>query len=192
MEEQGIQFYVNRYLIGHPEEPKTAQDVASVPWLWHPSLQDSMTAVGLAGLANLSGNADTMAMARDKYVSALQQTGKLISSSTPPDFYVTMRSVVLLALFEVCSSPPPLAMRQIHSSPAAAHARLCSSQVVKGTHQSSGSANAHLMGGAALMRSWGPLPQAPFGGFKALMQLCYSTVRCSGFRIDGRALRLRT
>ncbi|KAL3291943.1 peroxisomal adenine nucleotide transporter 1 [Colletotrichum asianum] len=146
LEEQGLQFYVNRYLVGHPDEVKSASDLASEPWVWHPALQDVMCAVGLAGLHNLTGNIEMMSMAREKYGSALRQTGKLIRPPHTPSIDVTMRVVVALAMFEV----------------------------VKGTHHSTGTVHAHVMGGAALMRSWCPMPSVPFGGFRALLQLCYS------------------
>ncbi|OLN81620.1 White-opaque regulator 1-like protein 2 [Colletotrichum chlorophyti] len=146
LEEQGIQFYVNRYLLGHPDEPKSGKDLATEPWIWHPALQDVMSAVGLAGLYNLTGKAEMMATAREKYGSALRQTGQLIQPPHTPSIDVTMRSVVALAMFEV----------------------------VKGTHHSTGTVHAHVVGGAALMRSWCPMPSVPFGGFRALLQLCYS------------------
>ncbi|EFQ33270.1 uncharacterized protein GLRG_08414 [Colletotrichum graminicola M1.001] len=101
LEEQGIQFYVNRYLIGHPDEPKSGQDLATQGWVWHPAVQDVMCAVGLAGLYNLTGNVEMMATAREKYGSALRQTGKLIRPPHTPSIDVTMRSVVALAMFEV-------------------------------------------------------------------------------------------
>ncbi|TDZ20786.1 Aspercryptin biosynthesis cluster-specific transcription regulator atnN [Colletotrichum orbiculare MAFF 240422] len=146
VEDQGLQFYVHRYLVGHPDEPKSARDLTTEPWMWHPALQDVMCAVGLAGLYNLTGNPKMMATAREKYGSALRQTGKLIRPPHTPSIDVTMRSVVALAMFEV----------------------------VKGTHHSTGTVHAHVMGGAALMRSWCPMPSVPFGGFRALLQLCYS------------------
>lgn len=101
LEEQGLQFYVNRYLVGHPDEVKSASDLASEPWVWHPALQDVMCAVGLAGLHNLTGNIEMMSMAREKYGSALRQTGKLIRPPHTPSIDVTMRAVVALAMFEV-------------------------------------------------------------------------------------------
>ncbi|TQN71874.1 hypothetical protein CSHISOI_03609 [Colletotrichum shisoi] len=87
-----------------------------------------------------------MATAREKYGSALRETGKLIRPPHTPSIDVTMRAVVALAMFEV----------------------------VKGSHHSTGTVHAHVMGGAALMRSWCPMPSVPFAGFRALLQLCYS------------------
>lgn len=100
-EEQGVQFYINRYLIGHPDEPKTAGDLSSTQWLWSPALQDIMAAVGLAGLSNLKSDRNLMTVARQRYGKALRQTGQLIQASKTPDFEVAMRAVVTLAMFEV-------------------------------------------------------------------------------------------
>ncbi|KAJ4264743.1 hypothetical protein NW762_004986 [Fusarium torreyae] len=106
LEEQGVQFYVNRYLIGHPDEPRSAIDLPTTEWLWDPAVQDVMTAVGLASLANLRGDPNMMTTARQRYGMALRQTGRLIQSSSMPDFEVTMRSVIMLAMFEVCALTP--------------------------------------------------------------------------------------
>ncbi|KAF5019784.1 hypothetical protein F66182_8221 [Fusarium sp. NRRL 66182] len=100
LEEQGIQFYVNRYLIGHPDEPGSPNELPNTEWLWDPSVQDVMTAVGLASLANLKGDSNLMTTARQRYGMALRQTGRLIQTSSMPDFEVTMRSVIMLAMFE--------------------------------------------------------------------------------------------
>jgi hypothetical protein len=69
-------------------------------------VQDIMAAVGLASLSNLRGDTSMMTMARQKYGLALRQTGRLIQASSMPDFEVTMRSVVMLAMFEVCALTP--------------------------------------------------------------------------------------
>ncbi|KAH7354075.1 hypothetical protein B0T11DRAFT_287996 [Plectosphaerella cucumerina] len=146
IEEQGVHFYVNRYLVGLPDEPKSTSDITASHWIWNPALQHIAAAIGLAGLSNLTGNAEMMAAARMKYGRALRQTGQLIQPPNSPSLDVTMRSVVMLAMYEV----------------------------VKGTHHAHGTVHAHVMGGAALIRSWIPLPNAPFGGFRALIQLSYS------------------
>lgn len=106
LEEQGIQFYINRYLIGHPDEPKSPGDISSADWIWNPAVQDAMTAIGLASLSNLRSDKTLMTTARQRYGLALRQTGQLIQTSVTPDFDVTMRSVVMLAMFEVCALAP--------------------------------------------------------------------------------------
>lgn len=146
IEEQGVQFFINRYLIGHPDEPKTASDLASTEWLWDPSLQDVMTAVGLASLSNLRRDRGLMTTARQKYGQALRRTGQAIQTSVAPSFEVTMRGVTMLAMFEL----------------------------VKGTHQGIAHVHAHVMGGVAILRRWCPMPQAAFGGVRAMVQMCFS------------------
>lgn len=146
MEDQGMHFYVNRYLVGLPDEPKYTSDITASHWIWNPALQHIVSAIGLAGLSNLTGNTAMMGVAREKYGRALRQTGQLIQPPNSPSLDVTMRSVVMLAMYEV----------------------------VKGTHHAHGTLNAHLLGGAALIKSWLPLPNAPFAGFRALIQLSYS------------------
>lgn len=59
LDDRGVQFYINKFLVGHPDEPKTVGDLSSTPWLWDPALQHVMAAVGLAGLSNLTDNKGT-------------------------------------------------------------------------------------------------------------------------------------
>ncbi|KAL3593898.1 hypothetical protein FPOAC2_08199 [Fusarium poae] len=146
IEDQGIQFYVNRYLIGHPDEPRHPGDLTNTEWLWDPAVQDIMAAVGLASLSNLRGDSSMMTTARQKYGLALRQTGRLIQTSSMPDFEVTMRSVVMLAMFEL----------------------------VKGANQGIAHVHAHVMGGVALLRRWLPMPAAAFLGVRAMVQMSYS------------------
>ncbi|RGP69756.1 hypothetical protein FLONG3_7708 [Fusarium longipes] len=160
IEDQGVQFYVNRYLIGHPDEPRYPGDLTNTEWLWDPAVQDIMAAVGLASLSNLRSDSSMMTMARQKYGLALRQTGRLIQSSSMPDFEVTMRSVVMLAMFEVCALTPDA----VQYPP----------MLVKGAHQGIAHVHAHVMGGVALLRRWLPMPAAAFLGVRALVQMSYS------------------
>lgn len=105
-----------------------------------------MAAVGLASLSNLKGDSSMMTVARQKYGLALRQTGRLIQTSSMPDFEVTMRSVVMLAMFEL----------------------------VKGANQGIAHVHAHVMGGVALLRRWLPMPAAAFLGVRAMIQMSYS------------------
>ncbi|ENH73065.1 Transcriptional regulatory protein moc3 [Fusarium oxysporum f. sp. cubense race 1] len=146
LEEQGVQFYVNRYLIGHPDEPRSPGDLSHTEWLWDPAVQDVMAAVGLASLSNLKDDPSMMTIARQRYGLALRQTGRLVQTSSMPDFEVTMRSVVMLAMFEL----------------------------VKGAYQGLGHVHAHVMGGLALLRRWLPMPAAAFLGVRAMVQMSYS------------------
>ncbi|XEV05596.1 hypothetical protein FSHL1_010883 [Fusarium sambucinum] len=160
IEDQGVQFYVNRYLIGHPDEPRHPGDLTNTGWLWDPAVQDIMAAVGLASLSNLRGDSSMMTTARQKYGLALRQTGRLIQTSSMPDFEVTMRSVVMLAMFEVCALTPDA----VQYSP----------MLVKGANQGIAHVHAHVMGGVALLRRWLPMPAAAFLGVRAMVQMSYS------------------
>lgn len=104
IEDRGVQFYVNRYLIGHPDEIPDQQDLHSAAnkWIWHPDLQDIISAVGMAAMANLSADGDMMNFARQKYGRALGRTARIILQKAPTEEdYVPTRSVILLTLFEV-------------------------------------------------------------------------------------------
>lgn len=101
IEEQGVSFYVDRYLIGHPDEPKTANELSQAEWLGSPTLQDIMIAVGVASMSHIKRDRSLMITARQKYGQALRQVGALLKAPIVPDFDVTMKAVVMLALFEV-------------------------------------------------------------------------------------------
>jgi hypothetical protein len=100
LEEQAVNFYINRYIIGHPDEPRNADELADIPWIWSPLLNDAMVAVGLAGLSNLRADRELMNIARHRYGKALRQTGQLLGSNVAPS-HEAMRLVVMLAIFEV-------------------------------------------------------------------------------------------
>jgi hypothetical protein len=100
LDEQATSFYINRYVIGHPDEPRTAEELIDVPWIWSPILKDAMVALGLAGLSNLRGDTELMTTARGRYGQALRQAGALMTSNVTPS-HEAMRLIVMLALFEV-------------------------------------------------------------------------------------------
>ncbi|KAI2639667.1 hypothetical protein GGS26DRAFT_277816 [Hypomontagnella submonticulosa] len=147
MEQQGLQFYINRYLMGHPDSPRTGDQVAAY-FSSADAAQNIMIAVGLAGLSNLQGDKNMNLFARSKYVAALKQTGQLIASNDPSGLIPRLRSVVTLALFEVVQG--------------------------KGPKVTVGSANTHINGAVAVMRSALPLNQAPNRGVYGVIQLVFS------------------
>ena len=148
IEERGFHFYVNRYLVGHPDEPRNIQEVQSEEWLGNPALRGLMAAVGLASLSNLSGEEGLMPHARHRYGEALRAAGQMIRADDASSIDVTSRLVVMLALFEI----------------------------VKGVELSTGSVHAHVAGGAALIRAQFPMQHLPCRGVRPLLQLCFSTV----------------
>lgn len=147
MEQQGLQFYINRYLMHHPDSPRTSEQVATY-FSRADAAQNVMIAVGLAGLSNLLGNKNMNLVARSKYVASLKQTGQLIASNDPAGLVARLRSVVTLALFEVVQG--------------------------KGSRVAVGLASTHVNGAVAVLRSVLPLPQAPNGGVHGILQLLFS------------------
>ncbi|KAK6952989.1 hypothetical protein Daesc_005286 [Daldinia eschscholtzii] len=137
MDQQGLQFYINRYLMNHPDSPRTSEQVAEY-FSRADVAQNVMIAVGLAGLSNLLGNKNMNLVARSKYVASLKQTGQLIASNDPAGLVARLRSVVTLALFEVVQG--------------------------KGSRVAVGLASTHVNGAVAVLRSAVPLPQVPHGG----------------------------
>lgn len=158
--ERGVQFYVDHYVLGHPEEPKTVGELFERQWFVDPLPQHLMAAIGLGGMSNLRDDPATKDLARAEYVLSLQEVGKAIQKPQAFDPHLLMRCVVMLALFEV----------------------------VKGTHVSSHSAHAHILGAAALMKSLIPIRNTPGLGLKGLMQLCYSMVTTPPPLKGGRSL----
>jgi hypothetical protein len=101
LEEQGFQFYVNRYLVGHPDEAMSLDELRSDTLLWDPALKDVSAALGLASLSNLRGDYEMMIDARKQYGKALRMAGLMLTIKDPSSVDVTARLVVYLALFEV-------------------------------------------------------------------------------------------
>ncbi|RYP61024.1 hypothetical protein DL769_007887 [Monosporascus sp. CRB-8-3] len=71
-------------------------------------MQNIAIAVGLASMSNLHKDRDLNLYAREKYVTALRQTGELVVSSQVQQdargFALSLRSVITLALFEFIPS----------------------------------------------------------------------------------------
>lgn len=151
MFEKGIQFYVDRYILGYPQEPRTSEDIQDVPWMSTPGVADVMVAdvmaaVGLSAMSNLTGDKELDIAARQKYGLVLRNTAKSIQNPAALGSLKAMRTIVLLAMFEL----------------------------VQG--QSDG-LKAHIMGAAALLNSHAPNSSQPTAAFRGLIQLCFSMVR---------------
>lgn len=106
MGEQGIKFFFTQYVLGHPDEPRTLEELRSTSTFSSPGLQDIMAAVGLASLGNLHDRPDFMVAARRHYGSALRLTRQAVLNDRAPSLDVTVRSIVTLAIFEVCTFAP--------------------------------------------------------------------------------------
>ncbi|KAI8628614.1 hypothetical protein F5Y19DRAFT_107371 [Xylariaceae sp. FL1651] len=149
LDQRGLQFYVERYLLNHPDSPRTPNFMEQY-FSNADAMQNAMIAVGLAGMSNLLGNKSMNLVARSKYVTALKQTGQLIAGASQNYMTVVkpLRSIVTLALFEVVQG--------------------------KGSRLTAGSANTHINGAVALLRSVLPVANAPNGGARGVLQLMFS------------------
>ncbi|KAI1267286.1 hypothetical protein F5Y18DRAFT_334415 [Xylariaceae sp. FL1019] len=149
LDQRGLQFYMERYLLNHPDSPDVP-DLQTKYFGEGDAIQNIMVAVGLAGMSNLLGNKSMNLVARSKYVTALKQTGQLIGSATRGHASVSkpLLSIVTLAMFEVVQG--------------------------KGSTPAASSANTHINGAIALLRSLLPIPDAPYGGARGVLQLMFS------------------
>jgi hypothetical protein len=149
--EKGFQFYIDHYIIGYPQEPKSPGELQTAQWISAPAVADVMAAIGLSSLSNLTGDEEMDLAARQKYGLALRNTAKSIQNPAALDPRSAMKSVILLAMFEV----------------------------VQGKSETAGSVRAHIMGAAALLSSLVPSTTDPAAAFRGLVQLCFSMVRMS-------------
>ncbi|KAI1082195.1 hypothetical protein F5B20DRAFT_26419 [Whalleya microplaca] len=149
LEQRGMQFYIDRYMINHPDCPKTPEELVRYTAGSGP-FQNVMIAVGLAGLSNLQGDKSLNMLARTQYVTALKQMGRLLATgrddpTTLPD---QLRGIITLAMFEVVQG--------------------------KGPKSTVGSANLHINGALAVLRSVLPMRDAPNGGARGVLQLMFA------------------
>ncbi|KAI1437746.1 hypothetical protein GGR50DRAFT_692012 [Xylaria sp. CBS 124048] len=149
LDQRGLKFYMERYLLNHPDSPGDPE-LREVYFSNEEAMRNVMVAVGLAGMSNLLGNKSMNLVARSKYVAALKQTGQLITSVSRDYLTVVkpLRSIVTLALFEVVQG--------------------------RGSCISASSANTHVHGAVALLRTVLPLSNSPNGGARGALQLMFS------------------
>jgi hypothetical protein len=99
--DQAIRFFLERYVVGLPDEPRAPQELQGLKWVSAPEMQPIMAAVGLASLSNLTGDKEMYTLARQKYGTALQHVVTSITNLQGLDLEVSIRTVVMLAMFEV-------------------------------------------------------------------------------------------
>jgi len=145
--DKGMQFYIDHYIIGYPQEPRDRSDLQDAEWMSTPAVADIMAAVGLSALSNLTGNKEMELAARQKYGVALRSTAKTLQNPTGLNPGTAIKKVVLLAMFEVV-------------------------QGIVGT----GSVRAHIMGAAALLSSLVPGITQPVMALRGVIQLYFSIV----------------
>lgn len=99
--DRAVQFYLEHYVIGLPDEAKAGKDLRQEPWVFSTVTRDTMAAVGLASQSNLTGDKELMALARQQYGLALQGTAFGLRDIQGLDVGVYLRAIVMLGMFEV-------------------------------------------------------------------------------------------
>jgi hypothetical protein len=102
--DKGIQFYIEHCVIGLPDEPRHGQELHGLKWVHSRETRDSMAAVGLAGLSNLTGDKEANTLAKHHYGLALQNIASAVRNMAGLDLEVILRAVVMMAMYEVSSS----------------------------------------------------------------------------------------
>jgi hypothetical protein len=103
--DKAIQFYIEHYVIGLPDEAKAGQELQGLRWVHASGTRDIMAAVGMAGLSNLNGDRQLSMLAEQHYGLALQNITSSIRDMAALDLDIVLRSVVMMAMYEVSSLP---------------------------------------------------------------------------------------
>ncbi|EAA29033.3 hypothetical protein GE21DRAFT_4902 [Neurospora crassa] len=143
-DDQAIQFYVEHYVVGHPDEPTAAHELRMVEWIHAPEFRDMMAAVGLASMSNLTGNKALVTMARQKYGLALQHTASSIANPQAMNLDISLRTVIMLAIYEV----------------------------IRNKGRPTEAVRTHLMGATALLSNFLCIPNLPQDLMRGFLQLC--------------------
>ncbi|KAK3295677.1 uncharacterized protein B0H64DRAFT_322315 [Chaetomium fimeti] len=146
--DKGIQFYIEHYIIGLPDEPRAGHELRGIKWVHSRATRDIIAAVGLAGLSNLTGDKEMNTLSKHHYGLALHNMASSVRDMGSIELDLIMRTVVMMAMYEV----------------------------IRGGNEPSSPARTHVMGGAAILNNSLPLPQSPADGPRGLLQLCFSMV----------------
>ncbi|KAK4031917.1 hypothetical protein C8A01DRAFT_20939 [Parachaetomium inaequale] len=146
--DKAIQFYVEHYVLGLPDEPRAGHELRGIKWVHSRETRDIMAAVGMASLSNLTGDKEMNTLAKHHYGLALQNMASSVRNMASVDIDLVLRAVVMMAMYEV----------------------------IRDRNEPASLARTHVMGGAAILSNSLPLPQAPADGPRGLLQLCFSMV----------------
>ncbi|KAK4204442.1 hypothetical protein QBC40DRAFT_272857 [Triangularia verruculosa] len=149
--DRAIQFYIEHYVIGLPDEPKVGQELQGRRWVHSPATREIMAAVGLASLSNINGDKQLSTLSKQHYGRALQSISSSIMAKHVPeiDLDVILRTVIMMAMYEV----------------------------VRGRdNQPAPGARTHIMGGAAILTSFLPFHPSQSEGLRGLLQMCFSMI----------------
>jgi hypothetical protein len=101
MMDRAVQYYLEHYVMGHPDEARVGHELRGESWVFSPTTREVMAAVGLASLSNLADDKSIYIMARQQYGKALRQMATSMQTPQNLDLGVHLRAVVMLGLFEV-------------------------------------------------------------------------------------------
>ncbi|KAJ4304179.1 hypothetical protein N0V88_001791 [Collariella sp. IMI 366227] len=144
--DKAIHFYIEHFVIGLPDEPKVSHELRDSKWVHSRETRDIMAAIGLAGLANLTGDKEMNTLSKHHYGLALSHMAGAIRNPGSFDVELILRATVMMAMYEV----------------------------TRGRDEPVSPARTHIMGGAAILTSILPLRQGPTDGPRGLLQLCFS------------------
>jgi len=99
--DRAVQFYLEHFVIGLPDEAKAGEDLRQERWVFSKTTRDVMAAVGLASQSNLQGDKELMTLARQQYGLALRGTASGLQDIQGLDVDVFIRAIVMLGMFEV-------------------------------------------------------------------------------------------
>ena len=99
--DKGIQFYIEHYVIGLPDEPRAGHELQGIKWFHSRATRDIIAAVGMAGLSNLTGDKEMGALSRYHYGLALHNVASSVRGPESLELDLIMRIVVMMAMYEV-------------------------------------------------------------------------------------------
>jgi hypothetical protein len=103
-QDEGIKFFFNHYVtdIREPWGDLNILESTIFPLLCRSdSFANAVSSVGYAGLSNVTKDPKHMIIARRKYAASLQHITRALADVANSDLDTTLKSVVLLAAFEV-------------------------------------------------------------------------------------------
>jgi hypothetical protein len=103
LDDKGIAFYVNRFMVGQPDQAITPVEVQLNPGNMHPLVLDMMSAIGLTAMYNLCNDGTMLHLAHNKYGSIIPRTASISTTRDVAQAHAFTRTVIMLALFEVSS-----------------------------------------------------------------------------------------
>ena len=106
LDHQALCFFQCYYVVPFRDSPDNPQNCTRIlhrlPFD-NGATSASITAIGLAGLANVKKSLEIMTLARAKYVSALRLTNAALQNILGAKSDMTLRAIVLLSMYEVSS-----------------------------------------------------------------------------------------